>query len=104
MRIRYLILFRSISLSGQRAMKGTEGHPGLAAVVASSLADEYVPHTVDRVRLAQRISCAMRGLGLESDHVVNLTIKDANHNLSRPPDAITQFVTAVGNMLATIVV
>jgi len=88
--------------AGQQALAGTEDHPGLKVLVASSMADQYVPAQVDREKLATRLTAAMSGDG---EDVVNLMIEDGNHNLSLPEDgaAADDFVQNLCAILKSII-
>jgi hypothetical protein len=71
----------------------------LKTIVASSLADEYVPSHIDRVLLAERICKAMRGD--DSLDVLNLTLNPpANHNLDNDASAAILFCKTVGETLS----
>jgi len=99
-------------------------HRGLRTLVASSLAGEYVPPSVDGLRLAARLAAAMESAGRGvcfdgagagdtegggargsdgSGDVVSLPIAGASHDLSQGAGAADAFVTAVGALLAAAV-
>jgi len=63
-----------------------------------------VPATVDRPLLVERLSKAMghpeEGQKQPPGDVIPLPLEGANHNLSKPPEASSQFVEAVGELLA----
>ena len=62
----------------------------------------HVPATVDRPSLVDRLTKAIghHEGELPSGDVMSLPLEEANHNLSKPPEAATQFVEAVGEPLA----
>eukprot|EP00929_Paragymnodinium_shiwhaense_P112048 TRINITY_DN80308_c0_g1_i1.p1 TRINITY_DN80308_c0_g1~~TRINITY_DN80308_c0_g1_i1.p1 ORF type:complete len:378 (-),score=64.08 TRINITY_DN80308_c0_g1_i1:35-1105(-) len=96
-------ILQHMSTGGQQKLPGSEAHPGLCVLMASSMADEYVPKFVDRPLLAERLCAAMAHQGNPSD-VVRLDLEGANHNLAEPADgsAADAFAAKVGSLLAAI--
>lgn len=100
-----------MSTKGQRMLPMTEAHPGLRTLIASSLADEYVPRNIDSPALVRRFQTAMdqsefcQRDGEEISQLgdtVCLYLEAANHNLSSPPSAAGTFVAAVARLLGEV--
>lgn len=79
---------------------------GLHLLAAFSKKDEYVPESVDKDVLLERLVSSMNGIGgadtaVEQGRAVarGLMLKDANHNLSEGDGDKESFVKAVGELL-----
>ena len=82
-----------------RAKLGHLAGGGCRTVFAHSLADEYVPPSVDVEALALRFVAAAGGAA----HAEALILRDAKHNLDSPDGAAArQFVARVGDLLVEV--
>lgn len=73
--------------------------PGLRTLFVHSLADEYVPPSVDAEALARRFVTAAGGPAFAS----SLLLPGAKHNLASPDgEAASEFVRAVGVLLSEV--
>ena len=71
---------------------------GLRLLVAYSEQDEYVPGSVEKHSLLNRLVGAMNN-GEESSAAEGLLLKNANHNISEGSEDKAIFVKAIGNFL-----
>ena len=80
-------------------LRGRLGHlsaPGLTTLFAHSMADEYVPRSVDVELLSRRLVAAAGGSASAS----RLLLSGAKHNLESPSgEAARQFLQGVGDIL-----
>lgn len=88
-----------LSTRGQREAHGlakvpVPDHPGLHVLFAHSLADEYVPKTIDVALLSRRFVAAAGG----SESASAVLIDGASHNL-QSEEATALFLEAVGKCL-----
>lgn len=71
---------------------------GLRLLAAYSEQDEYVPGSVEKHSLLNRLVGAMNN-GEQSGAAEGIMLKSANHNLSESSEDKTIFVKAIGNFL-----
>lgn len=79
---------------------------GLRALVAFSNRDEYVPESVDKVELLQRLVIAMNGCSEMDEPALfarGLMLENSNHNLSNDESDKELFVDIIGQLLLEVI-